>query len=255
MVISHKIERLVHPTQDKRNISLISPHSWIKVPKRMPRCGGRVVGERETVENMVCDTTTLPGDEGEDAKILGKAERGWGGESEGRSLLSKTAPRAVTGCSCEQSRVLAAQKREGAGKTFPSLSAPSPSSSEKTPAELLTVPRRWPRHPPGRSAPRTGGREAQARSRREGGGGRTGHTSPARGEGGARRRAGAEAPPASAGPRPTGYLGSQLLLRAVRPGPAAGSAAGSAAGISEARRPGESPESSGADGRRRGGAE
>ena len=235
MVISHKIERLVHPTQDKRNISLISPHSWIKVPKRMPRCGGRVVGERETVENMVCDTTTLPGDEGEDAKILGKAERGWGGESEGRSL-SITAPRAVTGCSCEQSRVLAAQKREGAGKTFPSLSAPSPSSSEKTPAELLTVPRRWPRHPPGRSAPRTGGREAQARSRREGGGGRTGPPGPGgwgsqeKGRGGSAPRERGPAPhrlpgqPAAASRRPAGPcrgerrgdLGSSAARRVAR---------------------------------------
>lgn len=149
--------------------------------------------------------------------------------------------------------------KKGAGKTFASLPPPFLSSSEKTPAEMPTVPRlaaqtaaktQRPADPPpgGRGARGPGGsgaRGVEARSRREGAG-RTGRASPARREGKQAEGQGRKQPPRARARASPATWDAKQLSHAVPPGPAAG--------ISEAPRAGESPASSGRDAGRRGGA-
>lgn len=138
MVILNYIKQVVYPRQDKRNvISISSPPSWIKVPtKWIALCGVRVMEERKTVKNILSSR-------GEDDMLW--SWKGPNENGEGREKGSLPAKQ------CRELRQTSARsetlqlKKEGAGKTFPSLSPPfSFSWEEETIAEVLTVRSRRP---------------------------------------------------------------------------------------------------------------
>lgn len=158
--------------------------------------------------------------------------------------------------------------KKGAGKTFASLPPPFLSSSEKTPAEMPTVPRlaaqtaaktQRPADPPpggrggagARGLGGPGGRGPQPK----GGSGQDGTRQPGPSGREASRGAGAEAAPASSGPSLTGYLGRQAAVSRCPAGPSRGNLRSSAGrrvaceqrpgrrakGRSEGRAPGAGP--------------
>lgn len=124
----------------------------------------------------------------------------------GEVFSQSTAPRVVTDFRYGQNRVPTAlkkkKKKEGAGKTFPSLSPPCPSSEEETQGEEPTVPAApspAPTQRPAHWRPGAGGLDQEEGGRRSNGAPRPGPR-----DGGASRRQGREGPPRAraCAPRP-----------------------------------------------------